>query len=90
MPYDPARTALLVRQTDAMGAGATLAEVTLANQLSRADDQVTFLRRALTNLLDHSVVVTAPDEDPCFVDLQVRAEDYEAAYEALGKPKEES
>lgn len=38
---------------------------------------------ALRNLLDNSAVITPPDGDPCFVDIQCRAEDYEAAYKAL-------
>lgn len=86
MTYDPTLSKRLVAQTDKAGSHATLAEVTLANQLSRANDAYTLLHRALTNLLDRSAVITSANEDAAFVDLQVRAEDYEAAYESLGKP----
>lgn len=34
-------------------------------------------------LLENSAVITRPKGDPCFVDIQCRAADYEAAYKAL-------
>lgn len=42
-------------------------------------------RAALSTLLNNSAVITKPGEDPCFVDLQCRAPDYEAAYDVLPK-----
>lgn len=43
-------------------------------------------KRALEDLLENSAVISPPDQDPCFVDLQVRTEDYDAAYAALDAP----
>lgn len=41
------------------------------------------VREALATLLNNSAVITKPGSDPCFVDLQCRSKDYEAAYNAL-------
>lgn len=47
MNYDSEKSRLLIRQTNLAGRAATLAEVTLANQLQSADDAVTILAREL-------------------------------------------
>lgn len=49
--------------------------------LKRADD----LRQRLHDLLENSAVISPPDQDPCFVDLQVLTPDYEAAYDLLAE-----
>ncbi len=40
-------------------------------------------RAALDALLNNSAVITKPGEDPCFVDIQCRADDYERAFLVL-------
>lgn len=41
------------------------------------------LRATLHDLLENSAVITPPNSDDCFVELEVRAQDYEAAYDLL-------
>lgn len=40
MSYDPDKTTRLIRETDSAGCGATLAEITLANQLQACADEL--------------------------------------------------
>lgn len=50
MTYDPIKTRLLIKQTDSAGSAATLAEITLANQLSAADDALILSQAAIGRL----------------------------------------
>lgn len=51
------------------------------------ENRVSELYSALENLLETAAVITPPGSDPCFVELQCRTPDYEAAYAALAKDR---